>query len=184
MPPQSRQERWVERIADAKRAFPATDGLDWDRKFRDDPGLMAAVMHDILKADAYDAAVSSGASWTGRPAMLEANRDTEMRLRQFQGEDHTTLEFSEAFSVMVGQLRLSTVAHKVGISKTQVWRLLRAQVTPSPAEMEKIAVAFRRHPSYFAEWRAGWVLSLLARRLDGAPEATIGFYKRLSPEHP
>ncbi len=173
----------MERIAAAKRAFPRTDGLDWEKNFREDPGLMANIMHDILKSDAYDAAMASGASWTGRPAALEANAGTEMRLRQFKGEDHTTLIFAEAFTVMIGTMRLSTVSHKVGISKTQVWRLLRAQVEPSIEEMEKIATAFRRHPSYFAEWRSGWVLGLLARRLENVPEATIGFYKRLSPEH-
>lgn len=162
-----------QKLAEAKRRFPSIERLDWERAFTQDPALMGAIIHDILKADAAEGT-------TGRRPHLGPEVATGPRLRQLLGEDHTTLSFDEAFSLLVGEMRLSTVAAKTGMSKTQVWRLLRGKTAPSADEMEKVAVAFRRHPSYFAEWRATWVLALLARRLERLPEATVGYYRRLS----
>lgn len=174
---------WAERIARVKEDYPSIDQLDWEKAFRQDPGLMANILHDILERDAYEIAMEEGAyAAGGRKPNLTSTGQTETRLRQFRGEDHTTLVFAEAFTLMIGDMRLSTLARKVGMSKTQVWRLLRAQAQPSSEEMEKIAQAFRRHPSYFAEYRMGWVLGVLARRLENLPEATVGFYKRLAEQ--
>lgn len=174
---------WAERIGRVKEEYPSIDGLDWEKVFRQDPGLMANIVHDILEVDAYEMAIAEGSySAGGRRPDITHDAKSEQRLRQFRGEDHTTLVFAEAFTLMTGDMRLSTLARKTGISKTQVWRLLRAQVHPSADEMEKIATAFRRHPSYFAEWRMGWVLGILARRLETSPEATVGFYKRLAEQ--
>lgn len=174
----SKRSLQQDRFAEVKRMYPSIENLDWEKAFQQDPALMGAIIHDILKADAAEG--STG----GRRPHLGPEVASGPRLRQLMGEDHSLLPFPNAFGLLVGEMRLSTVALKVGMSKTQVWRLLRGKVPPTAEDMEKIAYAFRRHPSFFAEWRATWVLGLLARRLERLPEATIGYYRRLSMKPP
>lgn len=170
----SRKVLEQQRFAEVKKMYPSIEQLDWERVFTQDPAIMGSIIGDILKAAAAEGT-------TGRRPHLSADASSGPQLRQLMGEDHTLLPFTEAFTLLVADMRLSTVAVKTGIPKTKVWRLLHGHATPSADDMEKIAVGFKRHPSFFAEWRVNWVLALLACRLDRLPEATVGYYRRLSP---
>lgn len=162
---------WEERSAVIHQEFPSIDGLDWPHAFDQDIDLLAAIMRDVLKADASE---------PGRPGprpALEWEAGTE-RLKQMMGADFTNLPFAEAFSLLIGDRSLTSVARKTGLSKTVVHRFMKGERHPSREQIEQVARGFKKHPSYFAEYRTAQLVDLVERRLYELPENAIAYYRQ------
>lgn len=164
----------AERRTMISEQFPAVDKLDWERAFSDDFGLLGTLIRDILRLDVPDPGKSGP-----RPVLeLEEGMAALHRLLK---DDFGTLPFHQSLEVLRGQLSLRGLANKTGLSKTQVARLLGGEVSPTPDEMQRVADAFRKHPSYFMEWRASAVAAAIVARLLNAPEASISAYSQIRP---
>jgi transcriptional regulator with XRE-family HTH domain len=137
----------------------------------DDVDLLGRIMRDIARHDQGDAR-----TFGPKAATLDPRRTREM-LRQFAGDDHTLLPFAEAFRLMAGERSYRHLAARIGMSKDKVSRLLRGR-PPTPHEMEQIARAFNKHPSFFREYRDSHLVDQLRRRLDDLPEASVDMYRQ------
>ena len=166
---------WDKRYDVIKTQFPDPKTFDWRKAFDKDLDLFARIMRDVLKVDQ---------AVPGRPGprpALDYDRGVKS-LRQMMGQDYSTLPFPDTFQFLAGDRSLSHTARKTGLSRSQVHRLLRGESQPDVNEMTMVAEAFGKHPSFFLEYRAAFVVAALSEKLLNAPEATIGFYRRIQDE--
>lgn len=152
--------------------FPSIDNLDWEKAFRDDTELYGRVWRDILKFD------QAGEGRPGpRPAL---NQETAFkRYLQLTDEDFTMLPFSEAVKLLSGNMSSRKLAAKTGLDRNLIQRLLANQDEPDSYELEIFATAFGRRPSYFLEYRIGYVLSMVHAHMVKYPESSVGPYLKV-----
>jgi len=169
---EGRRFTWAERAELIKKQFPTRTKADWVRRFTDDPDMFSDLMRDLLKIDQQ----VPGKSGPRPGPEFEAGMDL---IRKIRGEDYCTLKFSEALAILGHGMSLTALARKTKLSRSQVHRLLNAQMQPSAEEMEAVATAFKKEPSFFLEWRAAYIAGTLASKLEEAPEIGIGLYRKL-----
>jgi hypothetical protein len=160
--------------------FPSTAQLNWEVAFDQDIDLLGHLLKDILKKDM---AVVGAA---GRRPGLEEDEARPV-LDRMMGRDPTnhvysTLPFPATFALLIGERSRRAMQAKVGISKTRIGRLLRGTELPGVQDMERIAAAFHKQPSYFVEYRVQAIASTVFKALGAAPELSIGVYERLWQE--
>lgn len=162
---------WEQRVALIREQFPSIDRLDWYRAFREDPELHGRIIADILKTEAAKA---------GKPGKRPAldPKEAAERYRQLFGEDFTVAPFTEAFLALVGDRSIRAIAHKTGLDRNYVHKLMKG-ADPTVEAMEKIAVAFKKDPGYFAEYRTLYITGVIARRLEEVPEASVSIYRKV-----
>lgn len=164
---------WPERMAIIYEEFPVTARLDWDKAFHNDIELFGRVLRDILKVDQTVPGRSGP-----RPVLNQA--EALARLRQFQGVDFSELEFHEAFRSLTREASIRAIAHRTGLDRNMVHKLLTGSRQPDLYTMEAVAKAYKKAPSYFKEYRVAYVLAALRDRMELAPEITVDLYKKLS----
>lgn len=165
-------ETWDQTVARVHVQYPNTASLDW-REALKDYDLMGRVMRDVLR-------VGNTPQRRGHRPLPDF--DAGMALfRQLRGEDFTVLPFTEAFAALAATRSGRGLAHKTGITRTQVQRLLTG-VRPSLVELELIAEAFGKTPFFFQEYRNAHICALLAAELDRSPETSIGIVRGLGLE--
>lgn len=163
---------WADRKALINEQFPSTEQLDWYAALKDD-GVFVRIIEDILRVSLADTTRSG-------PRRPKVEREqAKYALRELFGQGHTTQPFDRAFGFVIGTNSLTQVARKTGISRSRVHRLLRGESEPDVADMEKIAAAYGRDPSYFVEYRAAVVAMILWERLNSEPELASVAYNKL-----
>ena len=66
---------------------------------------------------------------------------------------------------------------RIGMSQPNFGRYLDGQLKPDLYLIEKIAAAFKIHPSHFAEWRAMYIGEMITKVYLAKPNMSIGAYK-------
>lgn len=163
---------WDERFELINRVYPSTAKLDWAEVFKQDPQVMARVISDIAKLE--------NAS-TGRPGKRPtvSPDDAAQYLRRYENDDYTILNFQDAFNLLKGDRSIRHLASKCGLTSTMTQRLLDGRAKPNSEIIEKVARAFKKHPSYFVEHRVGYIAAVMAERFESVPEASIVPYMKL-----
>lgn len=167
-----RKTSWSERKKMLETTFPAVVDTDWKALFSQDVGLMGKLVNDILKADPADA------NRPGKRPSLDTKEAAE-RYRKVFGGDYTIEPFDVAFKILAGDRSIRHVAHNVGLDKSMVHDLLRGNIEPRMDIIEKVAAGFKKHPSYFVEYRVGYITGVLSQQLYSNPESSVVIYKRL-----
>lgn len=149
----------------------------------DDVEVFGRMIGSILQADATPPGTR------GRRAPLDMAAAAE-RLRQLLRGEHTTERFADALRLLsgwqpgrngsapAGAITLTALARRVGISRSRLHRLLHGEDEPTVAECESAAAGFRKHPSYFVEWRTQYVMDRFADRLREMPDVSIDLYRQ------
>lgn len=169
---EGRRFPWAERAELIKKQFPSCRDAEWVRHFDKDPDKLAELIRDLLKIDQQVPGKSGP-----RPSP-EFAPGLEL-IRRMKGEDFSTLPFYQTFAILAHGLSLTQIARKTKLSRSQAHRLLKAEADPSAVEMEAVAVAFKKEPSFFLEWRAAYITASLASQLDASPEIAITLYRKL-----
>lgn len=164
---------WADRVKLINATFPSTVRLDWKKLFDQDVGLLGDLVNDIIKADQ---------AVPGRPGKRAAvdPKIAKARLRHMMGDDHSMDGFKVAFRDLTEGRSIRAVAAKTGLDRNMVFRLQRGDMEPDAYTMETIARAFGKEPGFFIEYRIGWIVGLLASRLEGHPEASVHLYRKLN----
>lgn len=157
--------------------FPSTKGLDWREVFDNDTDLLGHLLRDILK---LDMAIPGQA---GRRPGLDEKEATpsldKMLGRDYCERPYSLLDFGKTLTLLVGKLSLRTLEFKVGIPRSQLHRLLQGTAKPSLAEMEQVAKAFGKEPSFFFEFRVLTIANVIHNELTDDPEVTVRVYEKL-----
>jgi len=169
----NKKRAWAARRPTIAERFPSIDTLDWKNAFDRDMDLFADILRDILKVDA-------AAPGRSGPKPGVDYREGVMRFRQLMDEDYSLLPFAEALASLQGSLSVSGLAHKVGLERSGVYRLLGGKKKPTIEEMEIIARAFKKAPSYFHDYRVAALAAALTKRLDDIPEASMNWYAKIN----
>jgi hypothetical protein len=158
----------------ARRGEASPEGERVWKRTLDNDEIVLRVLKDILKVDQRKPDVKGP-----RPGL-----DYEEGMASFKrlmGQDFSVLPFAESLRILQRDMSLRTLSNKVGLDKMKVSKLLRG-AEPTYEEMVKIARAFKKHPSYFLEYRSAYILAHLHERLEMAPESSIVFYRRMVAE--
>lgn len=162
---------WKERYEVVKTQFPSVQSLDWEKVFRSDPTIMGNILNDIIKVQVAP---------KGRPGKRPALDKEQARdiLKQYQGEDYTLLPFPKAVTRLKQQQSVRQFARKVSMSPTYAYKLMTGAKPPTVEDMELVAEAYGKDPSFFYEYRVAFIATLMVERVDYAPEASIIYYER------
>ena len=134
------------------------------------------VLHRLL-ADVYQATHG-----TEKPPTLDELWDLVAT------PEYSVDPFGEALLAALGSRSVRSLAVQIGIHQSLLTRYITGErdivsirdPRGSMARIEIIARALRVHPSYFAEWRRLWVMSLLDAAFVRQPNLSIGIWKRFS----
>lgn len=163
---------WKERCSLIEAAFPSVSTLEWRKVFDSDPSIAGKIINDIIRID-----MAEPGRLGKRPAIKLS--DASLRLRQMQSDDFSVKPFREAFIVLKGNRSIRHVSANVDIDKMTVHRLLNGKSEPTMEQIEKIAKGFKRHPSYFVEYRIAYVLGVLYERMKSSPESSEVFFLKM-----
>lgn len=163
---------WGDRSKVIKDLYPSTALLDWYEVFYQDPVILGRIVNDIIKLD------QSRSGKPGKRPSLDEEGASD-RLRKLRDDDHTTLPFVDAFRLLMADRSVRAMAAKVDIDKSFVHRLMKGDADPTLEIMEKISKAFNKHPSYFVEYRIGYVLAMIDHKLMQSPETSVVLYNKL-----
>ena len=170
---------WETRLEMIHRQFPSTrPGFDWNAALMDWE-LLARIWRDILKLDARQ----PGRRGARPPLDPEDAKAAWFRLT---GQDYSEKPFVESFAALTfmgGRRRsLSHVASLTGLARSRVHRLLKGEIEPTIDDLRSIAAGFKKHPSFFAEYRAAYITAAVYQRLAVTPDASIRLYTTLVTE--
>lgn len=164
------KKRPEERSRMIREQFPSVDRLDWAEAFKDTE-LYLKIWMDILSDDQKEA-------YGGTRKPLDPERAKE-RLRQLMGQDFSCENFAESLAFLAGDRSIRQLARKIGLSATRTYELKTGTRLPDLYEMETIAAAFNKHPSYFVEYRVEYIAAAMVQHMLKSPETSIDAYKRL-----
>lgn len=162
---------WEERYRMVEEQFPSVAKLDWNKVFAADPVIFGRIINDIIKAD-----TSTPGKAGKRPSL-----DTEVAdagWTRLRNEDYAVEPFVQVFNKMKEHRSISTLANKTGLNRSYVFKLLHGEVNPSVYDMQQIAKAFGKLPSFFYEYRVAYLCSLICTQMDKHPEASIVYYTK------
>jgi len=167
---------WEERFERIQKRFPSVGEVDWDKALTKDIDLFGRIVRDILKLEQ---------ATPGRPGPrpgLDVPSATR-RIYDFWGDDFTIAPFPEALRTLAGDRSIRNLAAKVRLRKTVVHRLLTGDMEPDGFIIRLCAEGFKKHPSYFLEWRMLYIAGSIIRRLEWSPETTISLFRQLDQQY-
>lgn len=179
-----RRVNWVDRLDLIHEQFGPLVGADWSMALRDND-VFARIVRDILKAQQHAERPEAERSLAGRRPNLSPGPNGMRGWRELTGNDFSELMFIGAFRAMTcdratgKEHSLSHIAHKTGISRSRVHRLLRGEEEPTLTDMRTIAAAYNRKPAYFNEYRAAAIAAFIMEKLRDAPETSASLYQRI-----
>lgn len=162
---------WQDRLKLIDQEFPSARNADWNVILRD-TDVFGRILRDILKIDQLE---------PGR-AGPRPNLDYERGIqswRELSGQDYCEHPFPQAFRWLTRNDSYAKISRKTHISKTRLFKLAHAEVAPSIDDLRDIASAYGKKPPYFAEYRAEFIMALIAARLREETEMTITLYTKL-----
>lgn len=164
---------WSETVERLYREVPEAENVNWEGLFRADPTVLGSLVNDIIKVSV---------SKKGRPGKRSANSEADVAadLLKLTNSDYADLAFPQALRMAMGRRSLRQTASLAGIDKMTVHRLLNGDgAPPTPAQMESLATALKKDPSYFVEYRAAYVCNALYRMLCANSDSAVIFYKKI-----
>lgn len=151
-------------------SFPGIQDLNWNNAISSDEEIFVRLLGDVIKSG------GRGSKPGKRPTLDRAA--AEEQFAQLAAADFSEMPFTDAFRALCGKRSVRHVASLTDLSKTGVQDLMTGRSQPSFNTIEKIAKGFKKHPSYFLEYRIGFVVAALAQFLENEPEvATTWFLK-------
>jgi plasmid maintenance system antidote protein VapI len=166
------RELWQTRYSNIVQQYPSVDTLDWMKVFKADPTILGNIVNDILKVD------QAAPGKPGKRPSLDISSAKE-RIRQFEGEDYSLLEFCESLKEITLGRSIRNISARTGLNRNYVHRLLEGKLSPTPTVMEQIAKAYNRSPGFFMEYRIAYIIGALQRRFEYSPETAISLYRKL-----
>lgn len=165
-----------ERRSKIYEVFPSTASLNWKKALDNDPDILGRMLRDILKLDQLV---------PGRPGTRSLDQTrAEPTLDRMMGRDPTErpyslLPFNEAFRLLLGKRSMRSAQAKFGLSKSKIHRFLNGTADPTAVEMETIASALGKAPSFFLEYRVRSITSSIHQSLQDLPEESIPLYEKM-----
>lgn len=164
---------WEQRIQNAHSTYPSTSsGLTRDdtRRVVDGEEVIARLLRDVLSIDNVEVR-------RGQRPRLDPDEGRRL-LNGLRGQDYTVEPFHVALRALAGTRSLQNLGRRTGLSKANLSRLLSNQKEPRAEEMEAVAAAFDKRPTYFAEYRTILFADMVRERLASDPDHSAALVHR------
>lgn len=163
---------WAEVIAEHELVARSGDQEFWRKYLTENPDVLHQLLADLFQ-------VTRGATTT--PPTLDD-------LWGLVAPRFTNEPFGVAVKELLAGRSVRWLANEVHIHNAPLVRLLNGErdvvsvrdPKGSMARIEAIARALQVHPSYFAEWRRLWVMTLLDYAFEEHPHLSIGVYRKFA----
>jgi len=162
---------WDEKRKRIEDEHPEALEISWSGVMREDPDVFARILGDVIRS-------SGGSSRPGKRPTLDRGEASAVLLKLL-GEDFSEYSFRETFRIMIGKDSMRKVAERTGLALSFVHKLLKSDAQPSYETMSKIAVAYEKEPSFFLEYRIGFVLSIIEDFLTSSPETATSYFQKM-----
>lgn len=163
---------WEEKYRRIVAQYPEVVHTNWSELLRNDSDIFAQLLGDVLKS-------GTRGSKPGKRPTLDRSEALE-RLAKVTDQDFSEFNFHETFRLMTKGYSVRGIAAKTGLGKSYVQRLLHGEAEPSFATMEQIANGFKKHPSFFLEYRIAKTLVVIDSLLHDSPETATAWYLKFS----
>lgn len=154
-------KKWNEKLGEIKDEFPHTAKIDWGKIFAEEPDIFRSLVGGLTKSTSKN--ISSPIQ----------------KLHKISGEDYAEVDFTTAFNFLWGENTIATMVKKTGLSTAIVYALKQGNRQPSIHEMEVIAKAFGRNPSYFLEYRMCKIFASIEAYIRESPEPSVVWYTKI-----
>lgn len=165
---------WDERLSAIRTEFPSVDDLDWEETFAIDIEMMGRIIGDLVAIGQR-----GGKGRSGPRKSPEFNADSMQELRELFGLDYSMLDFPQSLSILGNGDSNKTIHDKTGLPLARIRKLVNGDEPPTMSEIIQVAHAYKKRPSYFADYRVLFVASRLATELERNPEYALGLFKHL-----
>lgn len=162
---------WEEKKKRIEEKHPDALNASWVEALREEPDMFAKIIGDIIRS-------SGGSSRPGKRPTLD-RAEASAVLSKLMGEDYSEYQFVETFQILVGDDSMRKVAKRTGLALSFVHKLLNGVAHPSYETLEKIAIAYGKEPSFFLEYRIGFVLAVVDDFLSSSPETATAWYQKM-----
>jgi transcriptional regulator with XRE-family HTH domain len=185
-PVAGKRSSWQNREPLIYEHFPAAVEPSWSETLGDD-WACERIIRDLLKHDQQE----KGAY--GPLPNLDVDKGMQS-WRELTGQDYTSLSFHEAFRFLASDTdgkrhTLRQIAHKTGISRSRVHRLLEHRAgldehhpepeEPTVEDMVAVAKAYGKKPGYFVEYRARIIAEHFVLLFVANPEFSATVYRKV-----
>lgn len=160
---------WDAKALELSGDFPLVTEAGFLAKLRN-PELMGPILRDLLRLQAV--------SRRGKTAMPELGEGVDQLTAMF-GLAYDVRPFAVAFAALASPAANNTVARKVGLSKDRVQRLRAGTLAPTMDEIESIALAYGRQPTWFADYRRMLILRAVSQVLADSPERSALWIRQM-----
>lgn len=161
---------WDAAVASATERYPVLAHADFD-VYLSHPGLLGEILRDLLRHEHADG--------VSRNRVTPEVEDGLAQLQMFMGDGYSTDPFPKALAVCTRNASERAIAHRTGISKSQMHRLAAGTVQPTLFELEAIAKAWKRPPEWFAAYRAIVLVQMVQAELERHPERSAALIRRI-----
>jgi transcriptional regulator with XRE-family HTH domain len=158
--------KWDKKIHRLREEFPEIRNINWSEILNSEPEVFRSLAGDVAKSSA--------------PKKEKASNSTGAQgLAQLTNVDYSELGFLDALDVLWGDRSISDMVFKTGISRQLIYNMKRGLREPTFEEMEQIARAFGKDPSFFLEYRIGKALAAIDVFLQRSPETATAWYLKV-----
>jgi transcriptional regulator with XRE-family HTH domain len=182
-----RKEPWDRQVKRIEAQFPSVrPDFDWYEAL-ESPELLGKFLHDLANIGwekpvrrGQRARLARDEGLVRIAALFEGGASLSGLHAESAGE--ASMEsFVDAFTELVAERghSLSRIAELTGISRSEIHRLQRGERAPTGYDMECIARAYGKEPTFFVEYRVGLLTMALLERLQAAPELTVHALRQL-----
>jgi len=162
---------WEEKRKRIEEEHPEALEATWSHVLRNEPDMFARIIGDIIRS-------SGGSSRPGKRPTLDRG-DASAVLKKLMGEDYSEYDFIDTFKILVDDESLRQTAQRTGLALSFVHKLLNGAAQPSYETIEKIATAYDKEPSFFLEYRIGFVIASIDSFLHHSPETATAWYQKM-----
>jgi len=160
---------WEDKERRIMDSNPEALNVSWHNVLRDNPDMFSRIIADVIKS-------CGGEAKPGKRPSLD-RKDAAAIYNKIIGEDFSEHTFVETMSFISTSAK--AVAELSGLPLSRVRRLLNGSLEPSFEEMETIAKVYHKEPSYFIEYRVGFVCTVIDAYLMDSPETATAWFLKL-----
>lgn len=158
--------------------------LEWDAAqveayLTANPEVMYRIFGDMYSIVKDEEAKAEGHRRVGRRPMRAAESIDELLGTVFP-EQYSTQPFPQALRELMGRQSQRAFSRKIPCHQTTLSRLLSGELSPDMETMECIARSAGAHPSWFAEWRAQAISSVIRSVLESDPQLSIRVFREVT----
>ena len=155
--------KWDKKLYKLREQYPEVRNIDWARILQSEPEVFRSIAGDVAKSNAPKKSKTTHAA-------------NSQGLAQLTNVDYSELCFLDALEILWGDRSISDMVYKTGISRQLIYNMKRGLREPTFEEMEQIARAFGKDPSFFLEYRIGKALAAIDVFLQRSPETATAWY--------